>query len=51
MFEAVKRLAFILTTENLVICSRLVELGRADAKRKAAELLEEFGLTEALIDR
>lgn len=34
-------------TENLVIFSRLLGLGRADAKRKAAELLEEFGLTEA----
>lgn len=34
-------------TENLVIFSRLLGLSRADAKRKAAELLEEFGLTEA----
>ncbi|WP_042200492.1 daunorubicin resistance protein DrrA family ABC transporter ATP-binding protein [Paenibacillus camerounensis] len=34
-------------TENLVIFSRLLGLGRADAKRKAAELLEEFGLSEA----
>lgn len=34
-------------TENLVIFSRLLGLGRAEAKRKAAELLEEFGLTEA----
>ncbi|MDH6278990.1 ABC-2 type transport system ATP-binding protein [Rhodococcus sp. LBL1] len=34
-------------TENLVIFSRLLGLGRADAKRKAAELLEEFALTEA----
>lgn len=34
-------------TENLVIFSRLLGLSRADAKRKAAELLEEFGLSEA----
>jgi len=34
-------------TENLVIFSRLHGLGRSEAKRKAAELLEEFGLTEA----
>ncbi len=34
-------------TENLIIFSRLLGLGRAEAKRKAAELLEEFGLTEA----
>ncbi|WP_028562317.1 ATP-binding cassette domain-containing protein [Paenibacillus pinihumi] len=34
-------------TENLVIFSRLLGLGRVEAKRKAAELLEEFGLTEA----
>ncbi|WP_219838103.1 ATP-binding cassette domain-containing protein [Paenibacillus sp. R14(2021)] len=34
-------------TENLVIFSRLLGLGRAEAKRKAAELLEEFGLAEA----
>ncbi|WP_231493509.1 ATP-binding cassette domain-containing protein [Alicyclobacillus macrosporangiidus] len=34
-------------TENLVIFSRLLGLGRAEARRKAAELLEEFGLTEA----
>lgn len=34
-------------TENLVIFSRLLGLGRADAKRKAAELLDEFALTEA----
>ncbi|MDQ6420563.1 ATP-binding cassette domain-containing protein [Paenibacillus sp. LHD-117] len=34
-------------TENLVIFSRLLGLGRAEAKRKAADLLEEFGLTEA----
>jgi ABC-2 type transport system ATP-binding protein len=34
-------------TENLVIFSRLLGLSRVDAKRKAAELLEEFGLTEA----
>ncbi|MBB6672925.1 ATP-binding cassette domain-containing protein [Cohnella nanjingensis] len=34
-------------TENLVIFSRLLGLGRGEARRKAAELLEEFGLTEA----
>jgi ABC-2 type transport system ATP-binding protein len=34
-------------TENLVVFSRLLGLGRAEAKRKSAELLEEFGLTEA----
>ncbi|WP_448810719.1 ATP-binding cassette domain-containing protein [Agromyces bauzanensis] len=34
-------------TENLVLFSRLLGLGRADARRKADELLEEFGLAEA----
>jgi ABC-2 type transport system ATP-binding protein len=34
-------------TENLVIFSRLLGLGRAESKRKAEELLDEFGLTEA----
>lgn len=34
-------------TENLVIFSQLLGLGRAEARRKAAELLEEFGLSEA----
>ncbi|RIX54180.1 ATP-binding cassette domain-containing protein [Paenibacillus nanensis] len=34
-------------TENLVIFARLLGLGRAESKHKAAELLEEFGLTEA----
>ncbi len=34
-------------TENLVIFSRLLGLGRAESRRKAAELLETFGLTEA----
>lgn len=34
-------------TENLVIFSRLLGLGRAEARQKSAELLEEFGLTEA----
>jgi ABC-2 type transport system ATP-binding protein len=34
-------------TENLVIFSRLHGLGRAEAKRKSADLLEEFGLAEA----
>ena len=34
-------------TENLIIFSRLLGLGRKEARNKAAELLEEFGLTEA----
>ncbi|WP_341277801.1 ATP-binding cassette domain-containing protein [Paenibacillus sp. FSL H8-0537] len=34
-------------TENLVIFSRLLGLGRSEAKHRTAELLEEFGLTEA----
>lgn len=34
-------------TENLVIFSRLHGLSRSDARKKAADLLEEFGLTEA----
>ncbi|GIO04354.1 daunorubicin resistance protein DrrA family ABC transporter ATP-binding protein [Brevibacillus reuszeri] len=34
-------------TENLIIFSRLLGLSRSEARRKAAELLEEFGLTEA----
>jgi ABC-2 type transport system ATP-binding protein len=34
-------------TENLVIFSRLLGLGRAEAKRKSEELLEEFSLTDA----
>lgn len=34
-------------TENLIIFSRLLGLGRAESKRKAMDLLEEFGLTEA----
>jgi ABC-2 type transport system ATP-binding protein len=34
-------------TENLMIFSRLLGLRRGEAKRKSAELLEEFGLTEA----
>ncbi|MDP4334374.1 ATP-binding cassette domain-containing protein [Curtobacterium sp. A7_M15] len=34
-------------TENLVIFSRLLGLGRAESKRKASELLDRFGLTEA----
>ncbi|HWL12059.1 MAG TPA: ATP-binding cassette domain-containing protein [Ureibacillus sp.] len=34
-------------TENLVIFSRLLGLSRQEAKRKANELLEEFGLMEA----
>jgi ABC-2 type transport system ATP-binding protein len=34
-------------TENLVIFGRLLGLGRAEAKKKAEDLLEEFSLTEA----
>lgn len=34
-------------TENLIIFSRLLGLSRKEAKQKAVELLEEFGLTEA----
>jgi len=34
-------------TENLIIFSRLLGLGRAEARRRAEELLEEFGLSEA----
>ena len=33
--------------ENLVLFSRLLGLGRGAAKRKAGELLEEFGLSDA----
>jgi len=33
--------------ENLFIFSRLLGLSRSDARKKTAELLEEFGLTEA----
>lgn len=34
-------------TENLVIFSRLLGLSKTDARKKATELLEEFGLTDA----
>lgn len=34
-------------TENLMIFGRLLGLSRRDARRKASDLLEEFGLTEA----
>lgn len=34
-------------TENLVIFSRLLGLSRSESKQRAAELLEEFSLTEA----
>ncbi|WP_103107161.1 ATP-binding cassette domain-containing protein [Brevibacillus reuszeri] len=34
-------------TENLIIFSRLLGLSRSEARRKATDLLEEFGLTEA----
>src|SRR6478735_10158263 len=33
--------------ENLMLFGRLLGLSRADSRRKAAELLEQFGLTEA----
>lgn len=33
--------------ENLILFSRLLGFGRAEARRKTAELLEQFGLTEA----
>jgi ABC-2 type transport system ATP-binding protein len=33
--------------ENLVIFARLLGLGRSEARRKAAELLDEFGLADA----
>jgi oleandomycin transport system ATP-binding protein len=33
--------------ENLLLVGRLLDLGRADARRRAAELLERFDLTEA----
>ena len=36
-------------SENLVIFGRLLGLGRAEAKRKSAELLEEFSLTQVVI--
>ena len=34
-------------TENLIIFSRLLGLSKSDAKKKATELLEDFGLTKA----
>jgi oleandomycin transport system ATP-binding protein len=34
-------------TENLVMIGRLLDLPRADARARAAQLLERFGLTEA----
>ena len=34
-------------TENLVMVGRLLDLGRADARRRAIELLERFDLAEA----
>lgn len=34
-------------TENLVVFSRLLGLGRAESRRRANDLLEEFALTEA----
>ena len=34
-------------TENLVIFARLLGLSRSEARRKAADLLERFGLTDA----
>ncbi|MDT3439467.1 ATP-binding cassette domain-containing protein [Pseudofrankia sp. BMG5.37] len=37
--------------ENLVLFGRLMKLGRAEARRRAAELLERFTLTEAADQR
>ncbi|MBL7502694.1 ATP-binding cassette domain-containing protein [Frankia sp. CNm7] len=37
--------------ENLVLFGRLMKLGRAEARRRAAELLERFALTEAADQR
>ena len=34
-------------TENLIIFGRLLGLGRSEARQKAVDLLEEFGLTDA----
>ncbi|MEV0356704.1 ATP-binding cassette domain-containing protein [Nocardia sp. NPDC050697] len=34
-------------TENLIVFSRLLGLSRQDARRRATDLLEEFGLTDA----
>ncbi len=34
-------------TENLIIFGRLLGLGRAEARQKAVDLLEEFGLSDA----
>ncbi|MQY18273.1 ATP-binding cassette domain-containing protein [Nocardia macrotermitis] len=34
-------------TENLIIFSRLLGLSRAESRRRATDLLEEFGLTDA----
>lgn len=34
-------------TENLIIFARLLGLGRSEARKKSAELLDEFGLAEA----
>jgi ABC-2 type transport system ATP-binding protein len=34
-------------TENLIIFARLLGLGRAESRKKASDLLEEFNLTEA----
>ncbi|MFF1478980.1 ATP-binding cassette domain-containing protein [Streptomyces sp. NPDC058301] len=33
--------------ENLILVARLLEMSRADARQRAAQLLEEFGLTDA----
>ena len=37
--------------ENLILLARLLGLGRAQAKERAADLLDGFGLTEALTIR
>ncbi|WP_232660499.1 ATP-binding cassette domain-containing protein [Pseudonocardia sp. TRM90224] len=34
-------------TDNLMLIARLLDIPRADAKRRAAELIEQFGLQEA----
>jgi oleandomycin transport system ATP-binding protein len=34
-------------TENLVMIGRLLDMSRSDARKRAAELLERFGLTDA----
>lgn len=38
---------FLTGRENLVLCGRMMRLGKADALRRADELLTQFGLAEA----